>query len=169
VDSPTSNIISLAVPSITNDSSMISSPVGGLISSVAPSITDTTLSSVTAPAETVFSPDNPGSSTHGTNSGVQREFFFSAHGLAYGISSPVRAAVILPQDVNVLPPPVCSLICPPRPEVSLQVNPAHVSESVSSSVTAPVMATVSPSALAATLFRDTWASNAAGSSMASYY
>ena len=66
MDSPTSDIISLAVPSITNDSSMISSPVGGLISSVAPSITDTTSvipSSVTAPAETVFSPDNLGSST----------------------------------------------------------------------------------------------------------
>ncbi len=66
VDSPTSDIFSLAVPSITNDSSMISSPVGGLISSIALSITDTTPvipSSVTAPAETVFSPDNLGSST----------------------------------------------------------------------------------------------------------
>jgi hypothetical protein len=71
----------------------------------------------------------------------------------------VEDALFLPQEANGLPPSVRDLIYPPRdePVPSLQANPAHASEpaTVSSPVTAPTAAPISPSALAATRFRDT--------------
>jgi hypothetical protein len=161
-NTPPINILSKSVQFISEVFSSLP-PSVGITSSVAPCITDTTSaipSSLTAPAKTVFSPDTLGPSTEGTSSGVQGQCF-SAYELSpsHGISSPVQDAIVLPQEANGLPPSVCDLICLARdkPVPFLQANPAHVSEpaTVSSPGTAPITAKISPSALAATRFRDT--------------